>query len=74
LKLKLNEKQVALLDEINAPYSPDKEYDGNSLLDLEDFISDHALYSEQNADGMTKKGEDLLDLVSCLAMLEDQLR
>jgi len=71
LKLILNDKQLALIEEIKAPFDPEKDYTGDDLIELEDFISDYALYHEQCDEGITEKGNDLIDLVSYLAGLEN---
>ena len=53
-----------LLEEIGAECSSDKEYDGESLITLRNFIFDYTVYHEQSAEGMTEKGNDLINIAS----------
>ena len=69
MKLDLSEEQAALLHEIGAPYIPDKDYNVDALGDLEEYISDYALMEELDSEGMTERGEGLIDIVSHLAEL-----
>jgi hypothetical protein len=65
----LSEKQILLLEEIEAPFVYGMTYTVENLGELEDFISDYALTNEQDENGMTEKGEKLIDLASYFANL-----
>ena len=69
MKVILSEKQLALMEEIGLPFDIEKEYDISSLGDLEECVSDYALEYEYDENGMTDKGEDLIDLVNLFAVL-----
>jgi len=68
----LSEKQIVLLNEIGAPFSLGMDYTVESLGALEEFISDYALFNEQDDSGMTERGEDLIDLASYFANISHQ--
>jgi hypothetical protein len=64
MKIELSKDQIELLARINAPYYPDRDYDDDELIALEDAITDYVLEHEAPNDEVTQFGEELLDVHS----------
>jgi hypothetical protein len=67
VKILFKDEHLSLLREINAPYDINKDYSDDEFLDLEEFIIDYAMYHEYTGDGMTQKGQKILDIVVHMA-------
>jgi hypothetical protein len=62
VKIKLNHKQIALLEQINAPYATEVDYDDDAIIALEDSITDYILMHEIDDSGTTPFGDELLNV------------
>lgn len=63
LKIELSDEQTALLKRIEAPYDPNQDYDeGDTFLDLLEFIRDYVVMHEIKNDEVTDFGAQLLDI------------
>ena len=62
-KIILSDEQIALLKKINAPYSPETDYDDDAVIELEDAITDYAVGCVMSDDDEEISfGDQLLDL------------
>jgi hypothetical protein len=64
MKIELSKEQIELLARINAPYYPDRDYDDDELIALEDAITDYVVMHEIVDNDTTMFGEELLDVHS----------
>jgi hypothetical protein len=65
MKIKLNDGQMALLKQIDVPYSSEMDYDDDGIIALEGAITDYViLVAVDENQNVTPFGEKLLDLHS----------
>jgi hypothetical protein len=62
MKIELSKDGAELLARINVPYYPDRDYDDDALIALEDAITDYVLEYETPNDKVTQFGARLLAL------------
>jgi len=58
--ISLPKEHAELLAELEIPYDPEKDYDSDALMALEDAITDYVLYYEISKNGTTELGNQLL--------------
>ncbi|MCL2171303.1 MAG: hypothetical protein FWB71_04040 [Defluviitaleaceae bacterium] len=72
LQFDFTPEQLELLAYIKAPYSPDADYNDDEIyLALEEYIADAAIKCGQDEKGLAGIGEQLIDIVSYMAMISD---
>ena len=71
MKIEFDEKQLALLEQINAPHFLGKEYGEGDFVVLEEYIIDHATDCGQDDNGLSGVGEALIDIVAHIARASD---
>ncbi|MEN4013877.1 MAG: hypothetical protein ROW48_17705 [Bellilinea sp.] len=64
VKLALSPRQKALWREISVPFDFDAEYDDDTLVALEEYLSDYMLYHETANDELTPRRDEVHALLS----------